>query len=211
MIVWDMLFPFILACFVIEATPGPNMTYLAVLSVKEGRRAGFFAVLGVASGLLIVGIAAALGLAAAISKSFLLYQTLRWCGVFYLLWLAWDGWRTDSETSPGKADGGLFSDVKYFKRGLWNNLLNPKAAIFYIAILPRFVDSSSRVVSQVILLTLIYVSIATVIHSFIVALGGTARTFLEGSPYTLLVRRALSLILVIMALWLAMTTSQELL
>ncbi len=71
------------------------MAYLAVLSASVGRRAGFAATLGVALGLLIVGLAAALGLAAVISNSRWLYEMLRWGGALYLLWLAWEGWRGD--------------------------------------------------------------------------------------------------------------------
>jgi threonine/homoserine/homoserine lactone efflux protein len=76
---------FALTCLVIELTPGPNMAYLVVLSAGHGRRAGFAATLGIALGLLIVGIGAALGLAALISSSRLLYEALRRGGVAYLL------------------------------------------------------------------------------------------------------------------------------
>ena len=79
------------------------MAYLAVLSATMGRRAGFAATAGVAFGLLIVGLGAALGLAAVISNSRWLYEALRWGGALYLLWLAWEGWRGEEETSPGKA------------------------------------------------------------------------------------------------------------
>lgn len=67
---------FVLTCVIIELTPGPNMAYLAILSASYGRRAGFAAVLGVALGLGIVGIIAALGVAAVISNSFFMYQIL---------------------------------------------------------------------------------------------------------------------------------------
>ena len=80
------------------------MAYLAVLSASKGRRAGFAATLGVALGLLIVGLAAALGLTAIIANSRWVYEALRWGGVFYLLWLAWEGWRRQEKTSPGNAD-----------------------------------------------------------------------------------------------------------
>jgi threonine/homoserine/homoserine lactone efflux protein len=135
------LLAFAITCLVIELTPGPNMAYLAVLSAREGRRAGFAATLGVALGLLIVGLAAALGLTAAITSSRLLYEGLRWAGVIYLLWLAWEGWRAENETSPGKAVVDP-ADSKFFLRGLITNLLNPKAGIFYIAVLPTFVDET---------------------------------------------------------------------
>lgn len=181
------------------------MAYLAVLSITEGRKAGFSAVAGIALGLLSIGALAALGVAALISESALAYQTLRWCGVFYMLWLAWDGWGTEKETSPNKTNGRVHR-VKFFWRGFVTNILNPKAAIFYIAILPSFVDSSSAVLAQTVTLTAVYVCIATAIHFFIVALAGTARAFLNNPQRIRIARRILSIMLAGIALWFAVET-----
>lgn len=87
---------FILTSVIVELTPGPNMAWLALVAAAEGRRPGFAAVAGVALGLLIVGLAAAFGLAAAISASPVAWQVLRWGGVAWLLWMAFDGWRGTS-------------------------------------------------------------------------------------------------------------------
>ena len=84
---------FALTSFLVELTPGPNMAYLALVAATEGRRPGYAAVAGVALGLAIVGLLAALGLATLIAASPLAYQALRWAGVAYLMWLAWEGWR----------------------------------------------------------------------------------------------------------------------
>src|SRR4029450_2501391 len=104
---------FAVTCLVIELTPGPNMAYLAILGATKGRRAGFAATLGVALGLSIVGLAAVLGLAALLGNSSMLYEMLRWGGVVYLLWLAYEGWYGEAETSPGTATAGA-SGSKYF-------------------------------------------------------------------------------------------------
>lgn len=199
---------FIMTCLIIEITPGPNMAYLAVLSASNGRRAGFAATLGIALGLLIIGIAAALGVATLISSVPLAYQVLRWGGVGYLLWLAWDGWKEESEISLKKTDES-FQHTKFFKRGLIVNLLNPKAAVFYVAILPGFISPSSSTVFQAVTLTILYVILATVMHTLIVALAGTAQKFLENKKRRLIVRRALSLSLVVIAIWFALTTGKE--
>lgn len=188
----------------IELTPGPNMAYLAVLSASVGRRAGFAATLGVALGLLIVGLAAALGLTAIIANSRWLYEALRWGGALYLLWLAWEGWRGEQETSPGKA--GVTTHSKFFVRGLVTNLLNPKAGVFYIAILPTFVDETLPLVGQTISLSLVYVAVATLVHGTIVLLADTAKPWLEDEPRIMIVRRVLSLLLVGIAIWLLATT-----
>lgn len=183
------------------------MAYLAVLSAASGRRAGFAATLGIALGLLIVGVGAAFGLAAMISNSRVLYEVLRWGGVAYLLWLAWDGWHEASETSPAVTNMASI-DETLFKRGLITNLLNPKAAIFYVAVLPTFVDATQPILSQTILLSVVYVMIATAIHSTIVALAGLARPFLEDPDRSRIVRRGLSLVLGAIAIWFANSTAK---
>lgn len=197
---------FAFTSLVIELTPGPNMAYLAILSASVGRRAGLAATLGVAFGLLAVGLGAALGLTALIASSNVLYQTLRWAGALYLLWLAWEGWRGKTETSPGKADGGLDDHARYFVRGLITNLLNPKAGLFYVAVLPTFIDATRPLVGQTISLSLIYVAVATLVHGGIALLADAARPWLENEHRSTFVRRALSLLLVAIALWLLFTT-----
>lgn len=203
----ETLLAFATTCLVIEITPGPNMAYLAVLSAGNGRRAGFAATAGVAMGLLIVGLVAALGLAAAIASSRLLYEALRWAGVLYLLWLAWDGWHGEEENSPGQA-AVESHDSKFFVRGLVTNLLNPKAALFYLAVLPTFVDDTRAVVVQTVALSVIYVAVATAVHSTIVLLAGAARPWLEDERRRMVVRRALSLVLVGIAIWLFAVSRQ---
>jgi threonine/homoserine/homoserine lactone efflux protein len=196
------LFAFVLTCAVIELTPGPNMAYLAVLAATEGRRAGLAAVAGVALGLLLVGLLAAFGLAALISASPVLFQALRWAGVAYLLWLAWDAWR---EEAP---EENAFSDntARYFRRGLVVNLLNPKAGVFYIVMLPQFVDQSGALVPQTVTLSLAFVGIATVIHTTIVILSDLARGVIGTQSRRKILRRYMAVMLVAIALWFAFET-----
>jgi threonine/homoserine/homoserine lactone efflux protein len=91
---------FALTALIIEITPGPNMGYLAVLSLSRGWQAGAAAVTGVAIGHAVYGVAAALGVAALIDASPLLYEILRWAGVAYMLWLAWETWSSDTGPAP---------------------------------------------------------------------------------------------------------------
>ena len=203
----ETLSAFALTCLVIELTPGPNMAYLAVLSAAQGRRAGFAAVLGIGLGLLIVGLGAALGLAALISNSRFLYEVLRLAGVAYLLWLAWDGWQDANQTSTIRTQD-KDADNAYFQRGLITNLLNPKAALFYVAVLPTFVDQANPVLSQTVILSVVYVAVATIIHATIVVLTGAARPFLENETRRRTVRRILSLALAGIAVWFAISTAK---
>jgi threonine/homoserine/homoserine lactone efflux protein len=203
------LLAFALTALIIEITPGPNMTYLAALSLSGGMRTGFAAVAGIAIGLLTYGIVAAFGLAAVIDNSPLLYGLLRWGGVAYLLWLAWQSWSSERETSPDATDGPDGEPWIAFRRGLITNLLNPKAAVFYVAVLPEFIrPGAGSVMSQTLALSAVYVTIATVIHSGIVALAGSLQSMVAASNSRRMVRRLLALALVIIAVWFALATGQ---
>lgn len=196
---------FVLTCAAIELTPGPNMGYLAIVGATDGRRSGYAAVAGVALGLALVGIAAALGLAAVINASPLLFQALRWTGVAYLLWLAWDGWRDAAKGVAAIPDGA--TRARYFRRGLITNLLNPKAAVFYVAMLPGFVVPGVAVLPQTLILSTTFVAIATAIHLAIVTLAGAARPLLEDPRRSRIVRRVLSVTLALIAVWFAVDTA----
>ena len=193
--------PFVLAATLVELTPGPNMTWLAMVAATDGRRPGYAAVAGVALGLGLIGAAAALGLAATVAASPALYQALRWAGIFYLLWLAWDGWRGTGAAAGDGHDGVTLGAA--FRRGLLTNLLNPKAAVFYVAVLPGFTDPAAPVLGATLILTAAHVVVATVIHAGIVTLAGSANALLDDPDRRRLVRRVLSVALAFVALWFA--------
>lgn len=196
------LLSFVLASFLIELTPGPNMTYLAIATLKDGRRAGFLTVAGVAAGLAAIGLVAALGLNAIIANSPSLYDGLRMIGLLFFLYLAFEAWK-----DPVPGAGEAASDGSHFMRGFLTNALNPKAATFYLAVLPRFIDPAADVLRQTLTLTLVYVVVATLVHAAIVALAGRLRPFLEG-PNERVARRVMAVLLVLVAVWFAVSTAR---
>jgi threonine/homoserine/homoserine lactone efflux protein len=200
------LWAFAAASLLIELVPGPNQTYLAALTLNHGMRAGFAAVAGIALGLAIYGFAAALGVAALVHESPLLYQILRWAGVLYFLWLAWDSWHDEPDAA---ADETHPRNAESFRRGLITNLLNPKAAIFYISVLPGFiVPGAISVFTQTLLLSAVFVTVATLTHVAVVLLAGRLHRFLADPRYRVPVRRAIALVLVVVAIWFLLTTAR---
>jgi threonine/homoserine/homoserine lactone efflux protein len=169
------IFSFLLTCLVVELTPGPNMTYLAMISATRGRKAGFAMVAGIASGLLVVGVAAALGAATLVAESRALYHALRWAGALYMVWLAYECWRGEEKTAGAHAHEA----AQYFYRGLVTNLLNPKAAVFYITVFPAFIDDARPALPQLLALTFVYVCVATAMHGLIAVLGDAMRPLLR--------------------------------
>ncbi|MEO8243640.1 MAG: LysE family translocator [bacterium] len=190
---------FALTSVLIEMTPGPNMAYLALIAATEGRRAGLAAVAGVATGLASMGVAVAFGLGLLITGEPLAYQALRWAGIFYLLYLAWDGWSSAGTGSSEHAPLGS-SLTRYFRRGLITNLLNPKAAIFYVTVLPEFLRPGDGL-SATVMLTVIYVAVATAVHLTLVLAAGTAQRWLADAGRLLWVSRGLAVALVLVAVW----------
>lgn len=204
------LLAFALTCFVIEITPGPNMAYLAALSLSQGVRAGLAAVAGIALGLSIYGVAASLGLGVVIDSSRFLYETLRWGGVAYLLWLAWEAWTAEREVAPDAVEGrSAIGAWTAFRRGLITNLLNPKAAVFYVAVLPDFVRiGQGSVTAQTLMLSAIYVGIATAIHLIIVLLASRLQSVIATAEQRRTVRRVLAVLLAAIAIWFAFSTGR---
>lgn len=193
------IFLFLTACLIIELTPGPNMGYLAVLSLNAGKRAGFATVAGITCGLSFIGFLAALGMAEVIAASPPLLTGIHICGVAYLFWLAWRSWHEDAELSPEIAS----ADARYFRRGLITNILNPKAIVFYVVALPGFVDSAEHAMAQAVTMTLISVTIATLVHSGIVLLAARLQTIIVEPKQRKNMRKISALLLALVALWLA--------
>jgi len=197
---------FILAVLLLELTPGPNMGYLAALTLDRGRTAGLLATAGVAAGLSVhAGIAAA-GLGALIARAPLTYELLRWIGVAYILFLAWEGCKPDHNDDPELT---CSSSSSLFWRGFFSNVFNPKSMMFFISIVPGFVRRDSGDPNPFIQFAqfgTIYVGIATSVHASIVMLAGQLRPWLAAGPRKNALRRILSLALVIVAVWLAWTT-----
>ncbi len=205
----DSLAAFALTALVIEVTPGPNMGYLAVLSLSRGWQVGAAAVAGVALGHAVYGVAAALGVAALIDASHLLYELLRWAGVAYMLWLAWETWAFEAETSPDASGGGTRGHARVaFERGLITNLLNPKAAVFFVTVMPTFVKAEGSVVTQTLLLSAIFVGIATAVHTAIVLLASRLQSFSADAARRRPLRRTLAIVLAVIAAWIAYSTAR---
>ncbi len=198
------LAPFLVAVLFIELTPGPNMGYLAALSASQGRAAGFKAVLGVTVGLALYMLLAVLGVAEIIAAAPVVYGALRWAGVLYLLYLAWEAWRGARETSPGHAQ-----DVDHapFWRGLMANVLNPKALVFYVVLLPGFIATDHAPVwVQALILGSLHLAISFLVHSLIVVGAAHAGAVLARSRGAVTVRRTLAIGIALVAVWLAWET-----
>jgi threonine/homoserine/homoserine lactone efflux protein len=193
---------FLVACILIELTPGPNMTWLAVLGATRGRGAAIAAVAGIALGLALAGIVAGLGLTVLFDNFPSLLTALRYAGTIYILYLAYDAW-TDSNT-PDAID--TKPPISYFTQGFVSNALNPKAYLFYAAILPQFLTIIDHPHRQIALLTAVYVAVATIIHLTISLAAGSISGWLAHSTMVVRLRQALAIAIAITAFWFFFST-----
>jgi threonine/homoserine/homoserine lactone efflux protein len=143
---------FALAALALIAIPGPNMVYVATRSMSEGRRSGFASALGLLTGTLMNVIAAAAGLSALIASSATAFNTLRYLGAAYLVFLGVKA-LLKRDTDGATATAKPVSLARAYRQAIVVQLLNPKVALFFLAFLPQFVDPArGPVATQVLVL-----------------------------------------------------------
>ena len=134
----------------VNATPGVDLLLTVERSLRQGVRGGLAAAAGIAAGCAVHTLAAAFGLAALLLASAQAFSLLRWAGALYLLWLAVQLLRDAMRAGPSAPAivGGQAADpprpsrpdlARTFRRGFVTNLLNPKIALFCLALLPQFI------------------------------------------------------------------------
>ena len=159
--------------------PGPAVLYIVTRSVDQGRPAGLASVLGVGVGGLVHAAFAAVGLSAILASSATAFSVVKWLGAAYLIWLGLQRlFARDEESVPTIAEPERFSRV--FSQGVVVNVLNPKAALFFLAFLPQFVDPSRGAAwSQILALGLTFVVLALCCDGLYALLASTVSAWLK--------------------------------
>ena len=171
-------------------TPGPNMIYLISRSITQGVAAGIVSLGGVALGFVFYMLCAAFGITALLFAVPYAYDALRFAGAAYLLWLAWQalkpGGRSPFQVKKLQVDGPR----KLFAMGFVTNLLNPKIAMLYLALLPQFIDPAvGSVLTQSLALGFTQIAISVSVNAVIALAAGSIALFLGTRPSWLLVQR----------------------
>lgn len=202
----SVVLPFLVAVALVELTPGPNMGWLALVSMAQGRLAGLAAVAGVTVGLAVWMVLAAIGLTSVLLVFPALYQAVRWAGVLFLLWLAWEAW--DGAGKGGDEAGRDPEKLRgLFLRGLTGNLLNPKAAVFYVALLPTFIrPDHGPPMMQALMLGSLHLIVSVVIHGAIVLGAAAAGAVVMRRLRGLWAGRAMAAGIAAVAVWMAWAT-----
>jgi threonine/homoserine/homoserine lactone efflux protein len=173
----------------IVLTPGPNMIYMISRAITQGRLAGLIAYGGVALGFIAYLLCAAFGLTAIVFAVPYAYDALRFAGALYLAWLAFEALRPGGKSPFQVRTLPAASPRRLFLMGLFTSLLNPKMAIFYLALLPNFIDPSGNVLTQSIALGSLHIVISITINTMIACAAGSIAAFLTARPKWLLAQR----------------------
>lgn len=172
---------FLVTSLIVVLIPGTGVIFTVATGLARGRRASLFASLGCTLGIVPHLLATILGLAAVMHASALAFQTLRYAGVAYLLYLAVAMWRDRSafaiqpEQSPGDALGLV-------TKAFLLNILNPKLTIFFLAFLPQFVEPVSSALVQLLGLSSVFMAMTFVVFVIYGLLAHAFRKAVIESP-----------------------------
>jgi threonine/homoserine/homoserine lactone efflux protein len=143
-------------------TPGPDMLFILSQVMGKDAKAGMMATVGVCLGYLVHSVLVALGIAAIIVSFPLLFETIRWLGIAYLLFLAFSLIKSVFNTQKLAIEKK--NTAKPIQKGFFTALLNPKGMLIYFAILPQFIDKTGNTVSQGLILSSIFIGLCFVVY-----------------------------------------------
>lgn len=171
-------------------TPGPNMIYLISRSISQGPAAGLISLGGVALGFVFYMLCAAFGITALIMAVPYAYDALRFGGALYLLYLAWQAVKPGGRSPLQIRELPKDSPRRLFAMGLLTNLLNPKAAVLYLSLLPQFiVPEQGSVLMQSVALGFTQITVSVTVNAAIALMAGSIAVFLGSRPLWLTVQR----------------------
>lgn len=172
------------ACLALTMTPGPDMLLIASRSLSQGRGAGFASLAGIQMGTYCHALAAAMGLSQLFVAMPLAYDAVRLLGAAYLLYLAWKTLRSGSSM---QASAGLQAVParRIFQQGLLTNILNPKMALFVLALFPQFINPlAGSVVVQMLILATILNAIGLVVNGAVILVVNCVKSRFTGRQFS---------------------------
>lgn len=192
----DTVLVFSAASFALAVTPGPDMILVAARSTAQGRMAGVVTQFGVSAGSAFHAIILALGLAQLFLAVPYAYDLVRFLGAACLLYLAWQAFTAPDDFSVQSTTNPRQSYFIFFRQGFLSNVLNPKVALFYLALFPQFLDPAKGAVAfQVLVLAGIFLIIDFAVHGVVIWLAGGIRALsVKGRSFTTWARYFLGLV-----------------
>lgn len=163
---------FLTSSILLALAPGPDNLFVLAQSAQHGRRAGLIVTIGLCTGILVHTAAVSLGVAAIFQTSILAFNTLKYIGAAYLIYLAYQSFKAGG--SNGTSAVKKLQYGKLYRRGVIMNVTNPKVSIFFLAFLPQFVDpANGPIIPQMLMLGAIFIVSTILIFGSVSLLAGT--------------------------------------
>jgi len=172
---------FLITSLIVVLVPGTGVVYTVTTGLTLKARASLVAALGCTLGIVPHILAAVLGVSAILNMSAQLFSVVKFAGVAYLLYLAWNMWREAGtlDISGKTTETGVLQIVG---RAIAINLLNPKLTIFFFAFLPLFISEEATAPTvEMIGLSLVFMAITLVVFAVYGLLASSVRTYLLNS------------------------------
>ena len=166
---------------IIILAPGPSVLFVIARAISWGRKVSVLTVAGNVSGSLVLSTLVALGLGPILQRSHLAYLSVQWGGGLYLIYLGIDAIRKRSADAADMTNQGpvIPTALQSIRDGFWVGVLNPKAIVFFAAVLPQFVDiDGGHVTAQLLFMGLVFCLLAFISDGTWGLLAGTARQWL---------------------------------
>lgn len=183
---------FIPVAAILTVTPGPDTMLIVNNTMTRSTQDGLATVAGINSGLLVHALASALGLSLILLKSATAFELVKIIGALYIVWLGIQSLRKglkldktaaeDADKIACLNDSGL-KKISSFKEGFLTNVLNPKVAVFYLALLPQFISPDENIFKKSLLLMLIHFSLGIIWFSSVVFTLGKMRPLISGEKF----------------------------
>lgn len=174
---------FALAALALIVIPGPSVLFVIGRSLSLGRKGGFLSVLGNALGLLPGIAAVSLGVAAIVAESVVVFTVVKFVGAVYLIYLGIQAIRHRSASTDAAMPRAQLSTFRLLREGFVVGVSNPKTLVFFVAILPQFVDySSGAIPTQLFVLGMIFIVIALASDGAWAWTACAARQWFDSSP-----------------------------
>ena len=181
-----MTLEFWITTFIVVASPGTGAVYTIATGLGRGGKASVVAAFACTLGIIPHLIAAMMGLAALLHTSALLYDTVKYAGVAYLLWMAW---QTLQEKGVMRIDGDASprTVARVMVDGIALNLLNPKLSIFFVAFLPQFTDkAAASPLLEMLALSAVFMAMTFVVFAIYGLFAAAMRDHVVGRPKVML-------------------------
>ncbi|MEN0086837.1 MAG: LysE family translocator [Pseudomonadota bacterium] len=177
-----MIWEFLLTSFVVVILPGTGVIYTIAIGLGLGFRSAAIAAFGCTLGIVPHLLASILGLAAVLHASALAFQTVKWLGVAYLLYMAWSLLRSGGALDVEPKNKAV-SAFRLIRDGIALNVLNPKLSVFFVAFLPQFVTANvASPLFQMTGLALIFMAMTFVIFIIYGLSASLARNYVLSRP-----------------------------